>query len=295
MLTLSRPQPLAGTKRASPARMRATPVVKWAGGKGRLLPQLRVLLPTDLRERRHIEPFVGGGALFFAHATGAAIIGDVNENLVNMYRVARDAPERLVVALRELIATPYTPERYYELRASYNRWLKSPRRASEVRRAAVFIYLNRTGFNGLHRVNSRGELNVPAGRYQNPTILQEEAIHAASRALSTAKLVLGDFAETCALAAPGDFVYLDPPYLPASSRQFTRYSGEFGLAEHARLAGVFRELDARGCRVMSSNSCCKQVAELYRDFRIDVVSAPRAINSRGSGRGAVSEYVIRNY
>lgn len=261
--------------------------MKWAGGKAGLIPQFEPLFPRRPWEL-YLEPFVGGGAVFFHLRPRRAVLIDNNEELVNFYRVVRDHLEALLAALRK-----HRNDRdyYYAIRAL------DPARLSPVERASRFLYLNKTGYNGLWRVNARGQHNVPFGRYKRPRIVDEANLRLVSRALAAAEIRLGDFTEALEYARPGCFVYLDPPYHPLSqTARFTQYTREaFGPDDQRRLAEVFRELDRRGCLVMLSNSDTPFVRELYGGYDIQVVHARRAINCRGDGRGPVAELVIRNY
>jgi DNA adenine methylase len=178
-----------------------------------------------------------------------------------------------------------------------DRWNRGQDRLDEHARAALFIYLNKTGYNGLWRVNSRGKNNVPAGRYTNPRIFDPEVLHADADLLRTSRLFAGPFEAVALRAAPGDFVYLDPPYQPTSpTSSFVAYAKD-GFDEDCqrRLAALVAELDRKGCLVMLSNSDCPLIHELYRPFRIDRVRASRAINSKASRRGSITELVVRNY
>ncbi len=267
------------------------PIVKWVGGKGRILGQLEPLLPAGVEMMRHVEPFFGGGALFFRRQPRRALVSDINPELVNVYEWVRDAPSALVPHLQAL-AKGHNQESYYEVRTRYNQpGMKS------AERAATFIYLNKTCFNGLHRVNRRGEFNVPAGRYKNPKILDPEGLLAASAALSQAEIREQGFEGLLESARPGDFVYFDPPYAPVSdTANFTGYAKNgFGTDMQVKLRDVFRVLDRRGCKLMLSNSDVPLIRELYRGFTIDTVAAPRAINCNAKRRGKVSEVVVRNY
>jgi len=266
--------------------------VKWAGGKGRLLSQLRPLLPLGIARMRHVEPFVGGGALFFARMPERALLTDINPTLVATYAAIRDDVQSVVEGLRAL-AGRHSKESYYQVRERYN----EGRRLSASRRAAMFIYLNKTCFNGLHRVNRKGEFNVPVGSYKNPRILNEDGLYAASHALQNAKLECTGFESLLENAKPGDFVYFDPPYEPVSeTASFTSYARDgFSQEDQTRLRDVYRALGRRGCRLMLSNSDVPFVRELYQDFRIDTVAAARAINCNAKKRGKVSEVVVRNY
>ncbi|MDD9940790.1 MAG: DNA adenine methylase [Myxococcales bacterium] len=269
----------------------AGPIVKWVGGKGRLLPQLRALLPPRAAQRRHVEPFVGGAALFFHRNPRRAVLSDINPSLIAMYRAVRDNLDSVVRHLRRL-ARSHSTEHYYATRERYN---TAPLAADE--RAATFIYLNKTCFNGLHRVNRRGHFNVPIGRYDHPKILDEAALRLARTRLKGAQLRCGSFEETSARARPGDFVYLDPPYAPVSpTANFTGYAAEgFGPERQLQLRDVFQELDRRGCLVMLSNSAAPSIRKLYRGYSTTMVSAPRSVNSRGDRRGRVAEVVVCNY
>jgi DNA adenine methylase len=268
------------------------PFVKWAGGKGRLLSQLRPLLPSGAARMRHVEPFVGGGALFFSRRPERALLTDINPALVDTYRAIREDVDRVIETLAELAAR-HSKERYYQVRESYNRRVK----LAAPRRAAMFIYLNKTCFNGLHRVNRKGEFNVPYGSYSNPRILNEDGLRSASQALRAAQLECASFEALLEHAKPGDFIYFDPPYEPTSpTASFTSYSqGGFSQQDQDRLCQVFRALDRRGCKLMLSNSDVPFIRHLYRDFQLDTVAAPRAINCDPAKRGKVTEIVVRNY
>jgi DNA adenine methylase len=270
----------------------AAPFVKWVGGKGRLLSQLRPLLPRGVEQMRHVEPFVGGGALFFARRPKRALLTDINPTLVSTYAAIRDDVEGVIGALRSL-ARQHSKERYYQVRERYNQ----RRRVSDSKRAAMFIYLNKTCFNGLHRVNRKGEFNVPVGSYKSPRILNEGALEAASEALKGADLRCVSFDTLLENAKPGDFIYFDPPYEPVSvTASFTSYARDgFTRDDQTRLRNVYKALDRRGCKLMLSNSDVPFIRNLYGEFKVDTVAAPRAINCDATKRGKVSEVVVRNY
>jgi DNA adenine methylase len=275
---------------ARPATDESRPFLKWAGGKGQLLEQLRPMLPA-VRWRRYFEPFVGSAALFFALKPADATLSDVNRELVDCYVAVQKHVERLVAALQ---GHQYDEELYYRVREQDPAALDLPGRAART------IYLNKTGYNGLYRVNRAGRFNVPFGRYTNPGFRSADSVEnlrACSRALRGAKLAVRDFAQVVHHARKGDFVYFDPPYVPLSdTSDFTSYAaGGFGPAEQARLAEVVAELSEAGVLVMLSNSDTPAVRALYARYRIDVVTASRSINSRASGRGKVREVVVRNY
>jgi len=270
-------------------RPAAAPFVKWAGGKSRLLSQLLPLLPEGVANRRYLEPFVGGGALFFAQQPAFAVLSDANAHLCTTYGAVRDDVEGVIERLRELAAN-HSTERYYALRTRYNRDALGLRD-----RAALFIYLNKTCFNGLHRVNKRGEFNVPAGRYERPRILDEQGLREASRQLRRAELRCAGFEAVLEHAQCGDFIYFDPPFVPVSrTSSFTGYAAE-GFSQHdqLRLRDVFGELDRRGCALLLSNSDALEVRELYQGYVIDEVSTQRSISC--GTRRTVKELVLRNY
>lgn len=271
----------------------ASPFIKWVGGKGRLLPILEPMLPPGVARMRHVEPFVGGGALFFHRAPSRALLCDVNPSLVDTYLAIRDDVDSVIAALGSFASRHAAGSEYYAVRERYNR----EKSANRAERAAMFVYLNKTCFNGLHRVNRRGEFNVPEGRYTNPRILDEPGLRSASAALAKADIRCQGFEGLVENARPGDFVYFDPPYAPASeTANFTSYAEEgFSHADQTRLRDVYRALDRRGCKLMLSNNDVPSIRELYADFRIDVIKAPRAINCRADKRGPVDEVVIRNY
>jgi DNA adenine methylase len=274
----------------------ARPFLKWAGGKAALAPLIVARIPDGTGVYR--EPFLGGGAAFFAVRAARpdlpAVLNDANEELVTCYRVVRDCPDGLIAALGKL-AADYLPLAEGERTAYYYaRRAETP--GDDVRRAARTIFLNRTGYNGLYRVNSTGRFNVPHGRYRSPGILDEERIRAAAVALRGVELTCGDFEAACATAEAGDFVYLDPPYQPLSATaHFTAYtSADFGLGDQRRLAAAFARMAARGVHALLSNSDHPLIRELYegRGYRIDVVRMSRAINSKANGRAPVAELLI---
>ena len=277
---------------ASAAVLQPAPIVKWAGGKSKLMSQLVPLLPPGVELRRHVEPFAGGAAVFFALRPERALLCDVNPSLIATYEAVRDDVDSVIEQL-ERLSRDHDERAYYRVRERYNR----ARKLASSERAAIFIYLNKTCFNGLHRVNLKGEFNVPAGRYVNPRILNEHALRAASAQLAHCELQCTGFESLLSLARPGDFIYLDPPYEPVSeTASFTAYAQNgFDRHDQMRLRDVFAALDRRGCRLMLSNSDVPFIRDLYRDYRIDFVAAARAINRDASKRGPVQEVVVRNY
>jgi DNA adenine methylase len=271
---------------AAPALPQARPFLKWAGGKAQLLEQLRPLLPG--RFENYFEPFVGGGAVFFGVRPRVATLSDVNRELVETYEVVRDQPDALIAALKR---HRYEKDYFYHVRD------QNPAQLSVVDRAARMIFLNKTAFNGLYRVNSRGQFNVPFGRHRQPQFCDEDNLKACSLALEQVRLENADFEEVLSDAGRGDFVYFDPPYVPVSdTAYFTAYiPGGFSWADQQRLAEVVGRLAARGVKVMLSNSDVAPLRELYQDFRIETVTATRRINSRVEGRGSLTEIVVLTY
>ena len=272
----------------------ARPFLKWAGGKTQLLPRFEALYPPAGRARRYIEPFVGSAAVFFQVRRllrpEEVLLADGNEELINAYREIQGSVHRVIRLLSEHRRL-HSKEHYYRTRSLQARDL------SPARRAARFIYLNRTCFNGLYRVNRLGGFNVPMGSYRNPPILDAENLRNVARSLAGVELKVAPFHETLDYARAGDFIYFDPPYHPVSeTSRFTSYTRDsFGASDQEELAKVFAALGRRGCLVMLSNSDCAFIRGLYRDFAIHAVPARRSINSRGDRRGPVSEVVVLNY
>ncbi|MFS8865457.1 DNA adenine methylase [Synechococcus sp. H55.9] len=273
---------------AAPA-VRARPFLKWAGGKGQLLSQYEPFFPRNWNT--YHEPFLGGGAVFFHLAQGIPrrfVLSDINPELVNVYCCLRDRVEEIIALLSHHQAH-HSREHYYTIRAT--------RFADPVQRAARLIYLNKTCFNGLYRENSRGEFNVPLGRYRHPRICDAENLRAVARVLQGVEIAVQPFWQVLERAEPGDFVYLDPPYHPLSaSSSFTAYSRfAFGETEQIRLREVFGTLADRGVQVLLSNSDCPFVRELYRDYPIQTIVASRAINCQGHKRGPITEVLVLSH
>lgn len=268
------------------------PVLKWVGGKRQLLPEILPLIPPNTM---YVEPFVGGAAVLLGEQPRKARINDANEELINVYRSIRDNTNELLELLKEHKANN-SSEYYYEIRGLDRS--ESYSTLSAVQRAARIIYLNKTGYNGLFRVNSRGQLNVPYGRYKNPDIVQESAICALSLYLNDNEIEIlsGDYKKALTDLPTGAFVYLDPPYMPISeTSSFTGYTeGGFSYEEQKRLRDCCVALREQGIRFIQSNSDCDAIRELYKDFQIKVVRARRSINSDGNRRGPVNEVMIIN-
>ena len=269
--------------------------VKWAGGKSQLLEQFKPFFPKEFNN--YIEPFVGSGAVFFYVIENLkpnkAVIGDVNEELMLTYEVIRDDVEQLIDLLKihkdnhMSVGKPY----YLKIRALETSSL------SKVERAARFIYLNKTCFNGLYRVNSKGKFNVPMGSYKNPDIVQKDKLRRISSLLKETEIHSDSFEKIAVKGKKGDFIYFDPPYYPVNgSKSFTTYTKENFLEEEQRkLAEVFKKMDEKGCYLMLSNSDTEFIKELYKDYNINFVKAKRLINSDANGRGKINEVVITNY
>jgi DNA adenine methylase len=263
------------------------PFLKWAGGKSKLIQQYTDYFPKDYKT--YYEPFLGGGAVFFYLNPSSAVLTDINAELINTYRCVRDNVEELILCL-ETHQLNHCRQYYYEVRQWKN--------LSVIEKAARLIYLNKTCFNGLYRENSRGEFNVPLGRYKNPKICNPSLLKSVSSALQKTQLEVRPFEDILNYATSrDDFVYLDPPYHPLSSTSnFTAYSREaFSPKDQIRLKEVFTELASQGVKVMSSNSDCEFIRELYRDFKIYPILASRLINSKASKRGRISEVLITSY
>ena len=260
----------------------------WPGGKSRLKKQILAAIPAH---RVYVEPFAGGAALFFALQPKRALLCDINPCLMLTYRAVRDQCSDVIRQLRGL-ARRHSEASYYRARDRFNNSEQEP-----VKRAALFIYLNKTCFNGLYRVNRFDEFNVPVGRYKKPNIVNAEGLRAASEQLQHTHLLLGGYRKLLSRARPGDFVYLDPPYASANGAPtFTAYSRTgFALEHHVGLRNVFVELDSRDCKLMLSNSDVPSIHDLYSGYNIKRVWAPRSINANAKRRGSVPEVVIRNY
>jgi DNA adenine methylase len=291
------------------------PFLKWAGGKRQLLPELRRFVPPVIAA--YHEPFLGSAALFFdLSKTGnlrgiPSHLGDANADLIGVYRSVAHDTDSVITELRELSAlhARHGADAYYQVRDQrfnpQRRAWRATREAYSPALAAMFIYLNRTGYNGLFRLNSRGDFNVPAGRYRNPNICNEHTLHAAAAVLGSAHVTLDvrSFTEVDRTAAAGDLVYFDPPYAPLSATaRFTSYTANmFSDDDQRTLQAVVVRLAGRGCSVIVSNSTAPVVRDLYESrearqagLRTYRIPARRAINSRVTGRGAVEEFVITN-
>ena len=273
----------------------AKPFLKWVGGKQQLLLQFERLFPKSFG--RYVEPFAGGGAVFFhlsnmQRLPDRSFLFDHNEELINVYLVVRDQLDTLIKKL-EKHQKNHCKEYFYEIRELDRKGYK----ISDLERAARFIYLNKTCYNGLYRVNRNKQFNTPIGSYKKPNIFNQNALELASFALQDVLLKVTDFRELTQFADAKDFFYFDPPYDPISeTANFTAYTANsFQKQDQKDLARVFMELTEKGCFCMLSNSDTAFIRELYQNFNIHTVYAKRAINSNGSKRGSIQEVVVTNY
>ncbi|BAZ43763.1 DNA adenine methylase [Chondrocystis sp. NIES-4102] len=273
----------------------AQPFLKWAGGKRQLLAAIKQYIPQ--RFTQYYEPFVGAGAVLFFLQPKNSLINDTNSELINCYRVIKDHPQELI-NLCQQHQHNHCKEYYYSLRQQDRQ--ANFKDKNPIERAARIIYLNKTCFNGLYRVNSRGEFNVPLGNYSNPIIVEPAVIKSVSLYLNQGDITItnGDFASAVAKANQGAFIYFDPPYHPISeTSSFTGYSvNGFGEEEQIRLKAVCDQLNERGCQVLISNSCSSLIKELYCDphYEMVEVKANRAINAVTSKRARINELLIYN-
>lgn len=269
------------------------PVVKWVGGKRQLLDDLTPLFPKTVSS--YCEPFLGGGAVLFELQPNIAKVNDINTDLIQMYEVIRDDVNALIV---ELENHPNEEEHFYEVR-DWDRDKEKYDRLTKVQRAARIIYLNKTCYNGLFRVNNAGEFNTPFGRYKNPNIVNAPTLRAVSDYFQNAKVEFSnrDYKDVLSEVKKGTFVYLDPPYDPVSdTANFTGYAkGGFGREQQIQLKKCCDDLDRRGIRFMLSNSATPFIQAEYSKYNITIVKAKRTINSNALKRGQVDEVVVRNY
>ncbi len=266
------------------------PIVKWVGGKRQLMFELLKIMPKSYN--RYFEPFVGGGALFFELQPENAYISDMNEELINLYSVVRDNVYELI---EDLGKHEVSKEYFLEIR-NIDR-TEQYAKLSNIERASRFIYLNRTCFNGMYRVNSKGKFNVPFGHYKNPRIIDENNLLNCSKLLNKTEIKCADFSEILTKVQKDDFVYFDPPYVPLNeTSSFTSYTKDgFDIDMQFKLRDICDELDSMGVKFMLSNSDTKLVNELYANYEIKKVFASRQINANADGRGKITEALVRNY
>ena len=274
------------------------PFIKWVGGKRNLLKQLLPLFPKKFNN--YFEPFLGGGAVFFELYSKnllenkKVVLSDINKELINTYKVIQNNPHNLIEKLK-IYKKEHSKEFYYYIRELDRK--ENFNNLSNIERASRFIYLNKTCFNGLYRVNKKGYFNTPMGSYKNPNIADEETILSASQALKEATILHQSFEQIVNNTQKDDFIYFDPPYYPLNkTSSFTSYdSNTFLEEEQKKLFKVFQNLDKKGCFIALSNSDTSFIKNLYKEYNISFVRANRAINSKANSRGKISEVVIRNY
>ncbi len=269
------------------------PFVKWVGGKRQLLTEIEQHIPSQVS--KYYEPFIGGGALFFHLQPKNAIINDINEELINLYKIIKEYPEELI---EELITHKNEEEYFYKIRG-IDREKAKYSVLSNIQRASRIIFLNKTCYNGLFRVNNSGEFNSPFGRYKNPNITNNITIKAVSNYLNNNKIqiVNTDYEKMLSKIRKGAFVYFDPPYDPISdSSSFTGYTKNgFDRTEQERLKNTCDKLNNKGIKFLLSNSSTEFIRDLYQDYNIFSIKAKRSINSKGNARGEVTEVLIKNY
>lgn len=272
--------------------MNPQPILKWAGGKRQLLPYIRTHYPKEFNT--YFEPFLGAGAVLLDLQPKVAIVNDINEELINLYETVKNNAEELIDIL---LKYENDKEFFYKIR-DLDR-LPIYKYFNPIIRASRLLYLNKTCYNGLYRVNKNGYFNVPYGGYKNPNIVNKEAILSLHTFLkgSDIKLLNTDFNIALDIASTGDFVYLDPPYDPVNkSSSFTSYSNNgFTKEDQVKLYETFCKLHQKGCKVLLSNSATEFITNLYKDFEIHYVEANRNINSKGESRGKIKEVLVKNY
>ncbi|MGK7930539.1 MAG: DNA adenine methylase [Microcystaceae cyanobacterium] len=273
------------------SKIKAKPFLKWVGGKSQLLPEIQKRFPSQYE--RYFEPFVGGGAVFFFLQPQKSVLVDINSELINTYITIRDHLDELIIDLKRHI---YDKDYYYSIRSAdrnseYKNW-------SNIQKASRFIYLNKTCYNALYRVNSKQQFNTPFGRYKNPTILDEKTLRACSKILqNNVELIAGEFSIVESMITPKDFIYFDPPYVPLTqTANFTSYSQKgFNETMQKELCCLCHRLNNKGISFMLSNSSAPLVLELYKSFNLQFVQASRSINSKGNKRGKIAEVLVTNY
>lgn len=271
------------------------PVLKWVGGKRQLMDEIKRYLPEDINKRTYYEPFMGGAAVLFELQPKKAVVNDVNQELINVYKTIRDSVDELILDLKK---HENTSEYFYEVRDLDRDKIKY-QTLSDLERASRILYLNKTCFNGLFRVNSSGEFNVPYGKYKNPNIVNEITLRAVSNYFNSSKIEFrcGDFEDAIKGIRKNSFVYLDPPYDPVSdSSSFTGYAkGGFGREEQIRLKEMVDRLTEKGVKVMLSNSYTEFILDLYSEYRVEIVYAKRNVNAVANKRGEIKEVLVMNY
>lgn len=274
--------------------IKLTPILKWVGGKKQLLSEITPLIPKKITT--YVEPFIGGGAVLFNLQPKKAIINDLNEELINTYKVVKESPKELLELLK-IHDKNNCEDYFYEIRALDR--TNNFENMTNIEKAAKVIYLNKTCFNGLYRVNKAGLFNSPYGKYKNPNIINESTILAMSDYFNNnnIKIIQGDYKNALKDLKKNTFVYFDPPYMPIStSSSFTNYTKtSFNEKEQIELKKECDKLDNKGIKFMLSNSDHPLIRELYKDFDIRIVKAKRSINSKGDSRGKINEILVKNY
>lgn len=280
----------------SKTRYAAKPFLKWAGGKNGLTPQLLTYAPKKFNN--YFEPFVGGGAVFFSlDVTGKSYINDINSVLMNTYLQIRDNIDYVIEQLCNIgdiykkLDNEKKKDFYYEKRKEYNET------EDDLKKTILFLFLNKTCFNGLYRENKQGNFNVPYGQYKNPTICDRPNLKNVAAKLQKTYILNMSYAESLRDAKADDFIYFDPPYFPLNATsKFTSYNkDDFDANDQRKLAETFHDLDKKGCKVLLSNSDTEFIKELYKDYKQETVLAGRSINANGSGRKKINELLIFNY
>lgn len=292
------------------------PFVKWAGGKGSLIPQLNNFYPYELKNgiiERYIEPFIGGGAVLIdilqKYNIQEVYAFDINIDLINSYNVIKNNVEELIANLKQMekeylvLGQEERKAYFYNIRNEYNDY-ELEEDEQNVQRATQFIYLNRTCFNGLYRVNKNGKFNVPVGSYKNPTICDEENLKQLSQLIQNVQFQYGDYSRSMEYVTENTFIYFDPPYRPLNvTSGFTSYTKEdFNDENQKELATFYRELNRKNAKLMLSNSNPKNINiednffdNIYQGFNINEIQASRMINANSNGRGKISEILVTNY
>lgn len=269
------------------------PFVKWVGGKRQLIKEIESHIPKQFS--RYYEPFIGGGAILFHLQPKNAVINDSNEELINLYQTIKNSPEELI---ENLLLHKNEEDYFYHLRQIDRDHIKY-QQLTNIQRASRIIFLNKTCYNGLFRVNSSGEFNAPFGRYKNPNIVNDITIKAVSNYLTKNNILIlnTDYKKSLSKIRKGAFVYFDPPYDPISdSSNFTGYTKSgFNQKEQVKLKILCDQLHGRGIKFLLSNSSTAFIRDLYSDYNISFIKAKRAINSKGGGRGEITEVLVKNY
>lgn len=270
------------------------PILKWVGGKRQLLSEISPLIPGEFD--KYFEPFVGAGAVIFDLLPNKAVINDLNNELINVYKVIKDNPDELIDLLKEH-TNNNNKEYFYKVRELDRQTNYDT--LSDIYKASRTIYLNKTAYNGLYRVNKSGQFNTPWGRYKNPKILDADNILAMNKYFNECDIEIlnVDYKEALNYVSKGDFVYLDPPYLPiSSSSAFTSYTADgFGIQQQEELKNTCDVLNNQGVKFLLSNSYHQFLLDLYKDYNIKIVEARRSVNSKGHKRGKIREILVRNY